>query len=1147
MKRTLIFCFLIILCTVNYAQDSSNIRNKEIDLTKDSIQLDSLLILPATIRLRVNEELLDSSYYKLNLAKGIFIPTTKLKAKGNQAQITYRVFNYKVNQVLYKHHLNEINKPDVLQTRRYTLSQNHLNTTDEFSSQLNKQGSYTRGLSLGNNQDVVSNSNLNLQLSGKLSENVNILAAITDDNIPIQPDGNTQQIQDFDRIFIKLFNDEHELTLGDYQIENSKTSHFLRFKKKVQGGQYQGMVSNGKKRKVHTQVSASITKGKFNRMEIQGLEGNQGPYRLSGANNETYIIVLAGSEKIYKDGKLLSRGENEDYTINYNTAELSFNTSQPINRNARIIAEFEYSEENYSRYLIYNSTEIRGKKACFQFNFYNEQDNKNNTLSQNLSDEQKLLLSQVGDNLQNAITQQIQIVEFTNDLVLYKKETQQVEGIDYETYVYSTQPEEAIYKIRFSYVGDKKGNYRQIESSANGRVYEWVAPINSEPQGDFSLNSQMIAPEKHQLISFGGQFRHSDRANSQFELAFSNKDINTYSSTDDQNNKALAFNFETHQKFFQRDSNQFLNSSLIYNYLGQNFEEVEKFKSPEFNRDWNIRKESEKGEEHFVEIKNAYQNKSSLLSYDISLLKQASQYKGLRHNAVAGYKKKHFEFNWDANLMTSQEDQIQTEFFRNNIHTTYRLNVFKIGMEQHSEHNQWKSKNDHQLLSNSFANKTYKAYIKSTETSLNQFETYYQYRKDLLPWENKLSSQSESEDIGFSLWLKKNKKNQLKLGSNYRKLRILNQDISQEKPEENFLGKLEHRSRILKGLIQTSTYYELGSGLEADRIYSYLEVNAGQGVYKWTDYNKNEIKEINEFEIASFKDEANYIRISNITTQYRKVYTSEYRQSLNIQLKRLKGQSWFLRFASAFNNRFSYRIAKKSTDKDFNLYGNPFSSSENKNSIINQTSSLQNTLSFHPNKSNTSYDYIYLNNAGKLLLNNGFEKNKLSQNSLRLVWRKQNWQISNRADIGHKTRSSEVFSSKDFKLDILKNELKLKYQLGRNFQLGFEYLFKNKENKLNIEKLKSHDFGLDAQLSPGNKKNLNASVHYLSLKYNSDNNSSIAYEMLEGFLPGNNMTWSLNYQQQLSKTFQMNINYRGRQSEGNSAIHVGSMELRAYF
>lgn len=1132
---------------VSHAQNSSNIRTKEINIKKDSIQLDSLLILPATLKLWVDGELIDSSFYKLNIAKGIFIPETKLKTKGARAKITYRVYNYKLNQEFYKHQLSEINQPDVLRSKRYSVKQNNHTLGNNFSSLLNKQGSYTRGLSMGNNQDVVSNSNLNLQLSGKLSENVNILASITDDNIPLQPDGNTQQIQDFDRIFIKLFNDKHELTLGDYQIENSQKSHFLRFRKKVQGGQYSGSVSEGKKTQVHTQISASIAKGKFNRMEIQGIEGNQGPYRLFGTNNETYIIILAGSEKIYKDGKLLARGENSDYTINYNTAELSFNTSQPINRNSRIIAEFEYSEENYSRYLIYNNTEIKDEKTSFQVSFYNEQDNKNNTVSQNLNDEQKLLLSQSGDNLQAAISPQIQVVEYTNDLVLYKKIIQQIEGIDYDTYVHSTESSKAVYKIRFSYVGDKKGNYKQIESSANGRVYEWVAPINSIPQGDFSFNSQVIAPEKHQLISLGGQFKHSERANSQFELAFSNKDINTFSSIDDKNNKAIAFMFETNRKTFFKDTNQLLNSSFIYNYLGDNFEKVEKFRSPEFSRDWNIQEQTKKNKEHFFEFKNTYKSKTSQATYEISALNQTSQFKGLRQNVFIKYHKNHFELNWNANFLTSDQNDTETKFFRNNIAAIYKLKILNFGLEHHSENNKWKKKNSHSLLTNSFANKTYKIYLKSNEKSSNQFETFYQYRKDLSPWENRMSSQSESEDLGFVLWLKKNRKNQLKLSSNYRKLRILNQDISNEKPEENFLGKLEHRTRILKGIIRTSTYYELGSGLEADRAYSYLEVNAGQGVYKWTDYNNNEIKEINEFEISSFKDEANYIRISNVTTNYKKVYTSEYRQSLNFQLKRMKGRSKLMEFASSFSNRFSYKIAKKSINNDFELYGNPFSSTRNNPNIINLNSSMLNTLSFHPKKSNISYDYIHLNNDSKLLLNNGFERNRLKQNGLRLIWRKEDWQIHNRFDKGDKTRNSEMYSNKDYELDYIKNEIKIKYQVGRNFQLEFEYLFKTKKNKLNIEKVEYHDLGLEAQFSPGKKKNLSTSVHYLNLSYNSDSNTSIAYEMLEGFLPGNNMTWQLNYQQQLSKTFQMNINYRGRKAEENAAIHVGSVELRAYF
>ena len=157
---------------------------------------------------------------------------------------------------------------------------------------------------------------------------------------------------------------------------NPPTGKFMRFYKKVQGGKFSGLLAKGKKSNTEfkSTISASIAKGKFNRMELQGSEGIQGPYRLIGANNESYIVVLAGTEKVFVDGKLLSRGEQNDYVINYNTAELTFTTKQPITRNSRIIIEFEYSEENYSRYLLFNSNELKTRTGKFWFNFYHEQD-----------------------------------------------------------------------------------------------------------------------------------------------------------------------------------------------------------------------------------------------------------------------------------------------------------------------------------------------------------------------------------------------------------------------------------------------------------------------------------------------------------------------------------------------------------------------------------------------------------------------------------------------------------------------------------------------------------------------------------------------------------------------------------------------------
>src|SRR5690554_2438161 len=171
---------------------------------------------------------------------------------------------------------------------------------------LNTAGSISRGITIGNNQNAVVNSELDLQITGRLSDKVSIRASIQDANIPTQDGGYSQSLNEFDQIFIELFGDNWNIRAGDIDLTNSR-SYFGRFAKKVQGVSLGGTIKNKDGSTISATAAGALVKGVFTRSEFVGQEGNQGPYKLVGPNGELYILVVSGSEKVYVNGLLLKR------------------------------------------------------------------------------------------------------------------------------------------------------------------------------------------------------------------------------------------------------------------------------------------------------------------------------------------------------------------------------------------------------------------------------------------------------------------------------------------------------------------------------------------------------------------------------------------------------------------------------------------------------------------------------------------------------------------------------------------------------------------------------------------------------------------------------------------------------------------------
>ncbi|MGZ5263289.1 MAG: hypothetical protein ACXWCF_05815, partial [Kaistella sp.] len=228
---------------------------------------------------------------------------------------------------------------------------------------LNSKGSIIRGITFGNNQGQSVQSSMDLQISGKLSKDVSVLASISDHNLPIQADGYTQTLEEFDKIYMQLnIKEKSILRAGHLDLLDEET-YFGRFQRRSMGLQFETLF--GKENKTFVDVSAGVARSEFHRIRFQGVEGNQGPYRLTGKNGEQFITIISGSEQVFIDGILMKRGENQDFVINYNTGEITFTSFRPIFKQNFITISYNYTNRNYTRFLITGGIQHQREKSKF--------------------------------------------------------------------------------------------------------------------------------------------------------------------------------------------------------------------------------------------------------------------------------------------------------------------------------------------------------------------------------------------------------------------------------------------------------------------------------------------------------------------------------------------------------------------------------------------------------------------------------------------------------------------------------------------------------------------------------------------------------------------------------------------------------------
>ena len=1131
--------FFISFC--GFSQSQNSIYKTKHVAVKNTIKIDSVGINSNSFSIRKKDKtIIDSTYYSVDFAKATL--TFKKPIETDSIIINYLNFPEFLTKTYKQLDDNIIVENNDQNQTLYTLSQPNTNNDFIPFDGLTTSGSISRGVTVGNNQNSVLNSELDLQITGKLNDKVSLKASIQDANIPLQESGYSQRLDEFDQVFIELFSDNWNIRAGDIDLVNAD-SYFANFSKRVQGLNLKLKLGEDDTQ-TNLFAAGAIVRGQFTTSQFIAQEGNQGPYKLQGPNGELFVLIVSGSETVYVNGIPAKRGEDQDYIIDYNAGEIIFNATFPITSEMRITVDYQFSDRNYSRFVAFGGGNYSSEKFKLGVSVYSENDAKNQPLQQNLSEEQVQILADAGDDRTQMVAPSEVREELNDNRILYKKEL--IGSV--EAFVFSNDPNDELYRVTFTLVGANQGDYALSNINAINNIYEFVGAN----QGRYAPVVQLVAPIKLQVAVVNGSYKPSEKTKISFEASGSKNDLNLFSNSDDNNNDGFAGKININQTLVKKDSLWNMDVYIDSDYISAEYRNIEGLYNPEFNRDWNLDLNNVRGiglnlgnQMLFNSGFRMFHQTKGTLNYQFEHLNFSDGFNGNRHIAQANLLLNKFNILSSSSFLNTESNINTSTFLRSYNRFTYSMKKSWIGSRIAIEDNEQRNIATQELTPLSQRFKSYEIFVGLGDSTKIFTEIGYKNRVNDSIKNNQLQKVNTSNTFYLDSRIIQNKNTNLSLYANYRTLKNTDKTIEDE---NSINSRLQFNQKLFKQIIQWNTIFETNSGRLPQQDFTYVEVEAGQGTYTWNDYNENGIQELEEFEIAQFQDQGRFIRVLLPNRVFIKTHQNRLSQTLTFNPSQWSvSENKSKQFWSHFYNQTSYLIDRKIKREGSRFNLNPFNTSEEDQ--LGLQLNFRNVLFFNRGKQRYTTSYTFLDNTTRQVLSVGFIENSLKSHQFNFNHKiSKNWLINMLSAFDNNESISENFASKNFNFDETRFNPKLSYLFNDNSSFDMFYQYASKNNTIgDMESLNQQKYGISFTLGNSQNSAINGEFNYFSNDYIGNPNTPVAYQLLEGLQPGKNFTWSLLAQKKLTKFLDLNLSYFGRKTETSRTIHSGSIQLKAYF
>ncbi|RMD49438.1 MAG: hypothetical protein D6830_04885, partial [Ignavibacteria bacterium] len=961
----------------------------------------------------------------------------------------------------------------------------------------------------------------------------------------IQPEGNTERLEELDKVFIQIIHPNAEGVFGDYEL-NSDVGEFGKLNRKLQGLKGKVNYSTGE-----SQVAFASARGKFNSQLLSGKDGVQGPYRLTGANNEKDIIVIAGSEKVYVDGVLMKRGENNDYVIEYANAELYFTPKVLITSASRITVDFEYTDRRYQRsfFAFNNKTEIIKNRLSISASYITERDNQDNPVDLILSEEDKNILMLAGNDRNKAVRSGVTLVEPDSNGVrkgIYTKIDTVINNKNYSYYLFAPGSTNSIYNVVFNYVGIGEGDYKKI-STGN---FKFVGI----GRGDYLPLYFIPMPERHDIanILLKSEWNGIEIG---AELAGSNYDKNRFSNLDDENNYGYAANLtmgmpQRSVNLFNKDLGKF-GLNIRHRYIDKKFSSIDRINSIEYNRDYNIPSVTNSNES-LTEINLSYLPDDRIaLNSTYGRVNKGDRFNSKRINSTLDINNLNgIKGRLNLDIVNSSLGLVNTDWIRSV--GSFNFNIW--GIEPGLDY-LYENKNEGESTDSLF-NSSLRYIELIPKLSLLSGKHFnlsakYSYREEHFPINGILFRESIARSEILALNYTPGKSLRANLDITVRNKKFNSGFATSSKLDnQTILFRSDNRFNLFDKFFTGNIFYQTATERTSKLEKVFVRVPVGTGNYIYLgDLNNNGIADEEEFEQSIY--DADYILTTIPTDELFPVITlkTNFRWRLNFE-RLTKEKSIWGKILSSLSTESVVRIDEKSEESELRkIYLMNSSSLLNDSTTLNGSQFQQHDLYILKRNRELSFRIRFQERKNLNQYSSGLSRSYYRLNNFRMKFRMVE-EINNQTDINFITdnnvspavskRSREIFT-KEFVSDF-------SYRPANAIEVGFQIKAATTEDAFPA---KPTVIDLNSQLLRFtfaflSKGRLRIELERRELISNTEDNY-IPFEITRGNALGKNYLGRVQLDYRFANNLQASMNYLGRKQGGNRIIHSFRAEARAYF